>query len=917
MSAIATALAATAIFTQIQLKYGAQRNDFLHRWYERPLHQDTSYADAGDGSFLNVPAWKKTVETLRLGGMDGVAFFASRQDQRWDVFAKSLMPGGETQLLLELSDATGFDGYLAAAGRALKAPNCHRIGGKVVLPVRHGAETCSAEFCSKLKVALAERFGDRFVVVPYGTVFPRSDFNGGRPVPEAFERARDGLRKLLRAGDGFFYQGREGFFNRRFDRAVFEATVATVIKEVFAEDEFRGKKLFGTWVTAGHENDYRWQYVLDSNGTATLCDRMEALVQMNPDFIICCEWDEENENSHFRPTVSNGFTAQRIMRHYADRLAGRAFTPMPGDDVSIPNLVMSYRKALVAGEPVEVEVRNIPDGTFAGGRFSVSLAWRDVEGHTVRSYPAQTLAADVQSAVRFVSPVTELLEHRVLRPALTVEWPGGRRTFAEGLFPVDLNVVRNLDHKWVKHALRELTEGIKGDLVLGEPDAHGVYTVHGRVSSPTALRSIEVLDDMDSAYLHGETPGVPVGCERIRVEFSGLRIDKATDPVNGTIRFRNAPGAVLQPFGDLKRARLRGAATVDGTTWTFRECHCDNWGALLWATVPAAEMAAGEIDIDLPPHFRGTVKLADLLERDAVGFNSVNGRGLTVMRYLPTPYLSRPLMTNEVEFAFRWKPLEPTSVLRLQAIDVRYRVWNGPVRTVYRPSGRMVPLSVFDRERAATSTTSVDAARLPTIACDLSGSGGSVLSPGGCRALSGMVGASATLAQAFGKGESQYGNPLHRATKFLKGGELPAKGWGCLPMQIVPGFAGFELEMGVKPAGFGRRQGLYSSGNCGVDVFIAPDGTVKATLACGHDFLVAQTRLAAELTGPKLKDGAWNAVRLVSDRRTAWLEVDGERGPAVPYQDYLFNQRYTLFGASHPHGDLFSGDLGRLSVRYR
>ena len=33
----------TAIFARAQLKYGAERSDFLHAWYERPLHQNTSW----------------------------------------------------------------------------------------------------------------------------------------------------------------------------------------------------------------------------------------------------------------------------------------------------------------------------------------------------------------------------------------------------------------------------------------------------------------------------------------------------------------------------------------------------------------------------------------------------------------------------------------------------------------------------------------------------------------------------------------------------------------------------------------------------------------------------------------------------------------------------------------------------------
>ncbi len=913
MTPFVTMLAATAVFTQMQLKYGAQRNDFLHRWYERPLHQDTSYADASDGSFLNVPAWKKTVETLRLGRMDGVAFFAAKQDRRWDVLEKSLIPGGETQVLFELSAAAGFDGYIKAAERAFGLPNHLRIGGRTVLPVRYAAESCPPEFCARLKAALTERFGDRYLLLPYGVVFPKTT-DGVSSSPATMERARSRVREILRAGDGFFYQGREGFVNRRFDRQLFESTVARVIREVFAEDEFKGRKLLGSNVTLGHENDYRWQYGLDSNGTATLCDRLESLVPLKPDLLICTEWDEENENSHFRPTVANGHTTQRIVRHFADRLAGRAPAPFPGDDTSIPNLILSYRKALMAGEQVEVEVRNLPDSTFSGEVFKVSFRWRAADGRVVREYPAQKLMADVQSAVRFVAPATELLEERILLPELSVAWNGGARIFSEGLFAMDLNAVRNIDHKWVKQALRECPIGVTGELELGTCDANGVYVVRGRVASPKALRSVEVLDDMDSAYMHGENPSVPNGFERIRFEFSGL--DKGDAALmGGTIRFRNAPSVRLTPNNGLRGDR---AAVMNGA-WRLEKCRCDNWGLVLWAAVPAVEMSAGEIDIDLPPRFKGTVRLADLLRRDAVGFNAANGCGLSVMRYLATPYLPRPLMTSAVEFTFRWKPIEPTSVLRLQAIDADYRVWNGPARTVYRPSGRRTTISVFDRDRAATVSVDLDVARLPEIACDLSGKDGAVLSLGGGRALSGMVGASATLAQAFGKGESQYGNPLHRhvGRLSLKDAALPTRGWGCLSLQTVPCFAGFELEMKVKPAGFGRRQGLLNSGNCGIDLFIAPDGTLKANLAAGNGFMVAKTHLAVPVEGPRLKDCAWNTIRLVTDRRTAYIEVDGARGPSVRYEDYFFNQRYTLFGAVHPKGEFFVGELGMMSVRYR
>ena len=93
--------------------------------------------------------------------------------------------------------------------------------------------------------------------------------------------------------------------------------------------------------------------------------------------------DEENENTHFRPTVCNGFSAARILRYFADRSVGRALDVLPGDDVTIPNLIVSYRKSLVAGEPIEVEVRNVPDGTFKGVAFDVAFAWCDRDGKVV------------------------------------------------------------------------------------------------------------------------------------------------------------------------------------------------------------------------------------------------------------------------------------------------------------------------------------------------------------------------------------------------------------------------------------------------------------------------------------------------------------------------------------------------------
>ena len=68
-----------------------------------------------------------------------------------------------------------------------------------------------------------------------------------------------------------------------------------------------------------------------------------------PDVILLPEWDEFNENTCFRPTVYGGTTTQRIMRYYEpDQRVDP--TPVPGDDTSIPNLILSARKCVTLGE---------------------------------------------------------------------------------------------------------------------------------------------------------------------------------------------------------------------------------------------------------------------------------------------------------------------------------------------------------------------------------------------------------------------------------------------------------------------------------------------------------------------------------------------------------------------------------------
>ena len=904
--------AAPALFVQAQLKYGAQRDDFLHRWYDRPLGQDSSWKTESETVGLNVRAWTRTASDLRLSGFDGVAYFCG-DGSTWrnDILEKSLLPGGETGVVMELA---GYKGGLGAcvdaAGKALHQPNYYRVGGKCVLPLRGlNSVVCPPEFADQVKRAVTERYGDHFLVVPFGVAVPSGSFKAGGPSEEQKEALRENIRAILRVSDGYFQMGGE-FVNRRYCPRRFDDVVAPLVRGVLDEPQFRGRKLLGCSITAGHENTYRWQYHRDSAGTDTLCGHLDSMLRLRPDFVICQEWDEENENTFFRPTVFNGYSTARLMRHFVDVSAGRAPRVFPGDDASVPNLILSYRKSIVLGEPVEVEVRNVPDTTFAGETFSVSFSWADEKGRVVKAYPCAGLKADDRGSVWFRSPSAELAAHRLLVPRLSVRTGSGEKTFSDGLFAMDVNVQRCMDYKWVKQPLRDLPRGMEGGLAVGPEDADGVREVRGHVSSPRPLRSVEVLDDMDSAYMHSSEPEVPAGYERIRVALCGFPANKKGNAsLSGTIGFEGVDEVRFEPI-----SRLLKTVRPTASAWKFGGLVCAKWPCILYAQVPRSARETGSVVVDLPPFFVGRVRLSELMSGRTFGLNSEDGCGLTVMQYLPTVGIPKPLGTNEVSFAFRWRPLEKSSVLRLQAIDADHCVWRAAPIAIGRASGGTAVVHVLDRDSAEVAEVAVDAGRLETFGCDFAELRDSVIRLGSGRACSGMVGSSAALVQAFGWGESQYGNPLSRCTKAQRPGLARATGWGCLSQQVVPNFAGFELAMEVKPKGFGNRQGLFCSGNCGFDLSIDADGMPVATFATGRDFLVNESRLNVTAKGPRLSDGAWNTVRVFTDRKTAWVEVNGVRGEVVPYSDYFFNQRYALFGASHPDGDYFRGDIRSLRV---
>ena len=935
---------ATKLFVRGQFFYGLNDTFYIHNYYERPLLQDSSL-NAGNerGHMLNAEAWKRTVRVGREMGLDGFAFFPTNPGC-WDLLPRSVLPGGEFPLLAELHNGDRVRGVkhcADVAGKILAMPNAFRIGGRTLLtcyPTATWPDKAALDFWPELRKELDARYGaDRFALVPYMCLFDLDDLDRGRMTVGILERTREHLREILRKTDGIFYLIRESAWaSPEILRRPHREVVVPLVTSVLAEPEFRGK-LYGIGFWQAHADVYVRFGDLPSFGAMRLVSALDEIVRVQPDFAIGFEWDEQNENTHFRPTVSRGFTTQRIMRHYSDVLNARPLSPYPGDGgrADVPNLIVSYRKSVQAGEPVEAQVLNVPDGTQPKGGWTVGFRWTDAEGRTVRAFAPQRLASGACTAVSFAASSVDLLAHQVLYPEVTVGADGfAKRTFSDGFWPIGLEANRNPDCVWVRHALREIPSGVSGRISLGSPRADGSRVVTGEVRGPKAFRSVEVLENQDTVYLHdaahpeGRTDD---GHVRIRIGLDALMNFWKDHSATGTISVLNAPNAVLSESNPPYTFRKANVWTLNQPTrrYNFLNTH--------FVDLPAAEAQSASVLIDLPDSFpRLEVAVADLLKRDVIGFAGPAGSQIVVAREITQETTPPPCNVKEAKFSFVVKPRNPLSVFRLQAIDEDGRVWRGKARSVFRPTGRSVTFPVYDLLSEGAREATVDAGRTVSLSYRFDGGNGDIHFADGWRDLplvgGGGVGLVTRLgcgrAKAYGHALAQDGLPVSapgngstRPRPFVESdGTVSLAFEKCafasLPLQTIPCFAGFELRLRLMPLGMEGREGLVDSGPLGFRLWM-DDGVPSAYFSLGNEILRLGINdpQGATACGPKLRKGEWNELVVRMDQRELWIGVNGVSGRHVPCRGWQFNGWATALGTHLGDLRFFRGRIAAVDVR--
>ncbi len=909
----------TVMVSRAQLKYGLERNDYLHKWIDRPLLVDPSLPHAP--GFLNENVYRVMQKLVKSSMLDGFAFFPESKG-RQELYDKARLPGAEMTIMTEINSQR--KPKFEIIEKALNNPQSLRIDGKLVLTSYPSSDDLN--HWRELRKQLVDKFGDQFVLMPFYKLYP-ADFRKTGPdgsfSAADLEALRQRLRNWLRVVDGV-YRNVPALKNRRYYAPTDRDIIIPLIHSVLMEDEFKHKYLaWGTKV--GHEN-FEWlSYGMDSTGTGMLRGTMETAVLSRADIINCVEWDEQNENTSFRPTLYNSFSTMRILRHFRGVLDGEAPPDLPGDDLSIPNIVLSYRKILVAGQILELELLNIPDRKPEPGDYRIELVLKNLAGNVVRKLPEQQLSKNELTAVMLEIPVEDIVQHQVLVPELTVH--SGERTFqmADGFQPIELRASWNWDYKWVKQPLRDIIHGMKSELKVTQTFPDGTIELTGSLAAPELLNSIEIMDNGDVAYSEEagalrETADQVVLCINLQAkDAQHKKLTSADQPVtlNGSLEFRN--------IKILKQRTLGSAIGQEGAKWNFKNVQIQHMIRQIFVVLPRREIEQGELVINLPGYVEDTLKLDELLELGVKGYPGPGGFNLVVRRFNSQILLPNPLNRDSAQFTVRMTPLSDNSVLHLQAVGKTGKVYRGSPVSLYKPSGETGKMAVYSMKHDKAVRIELDRRLLTDFNYLFNPRYGSVLYTAGGRQLLGISGGYLPQVVGRGSGGSSYGNagPVDpgmgdRYAKWTPEGDAWSldfrESYVSLPQALVPPFGSFDLTMEIWPRSGAGTQALLGCDSTGFQLVLA-NGVPTASIYQNNHYESGKSALV-NTTGPAVKLNAWNRIRVRADQQTMQIWVNDQPGSAIEASGY---QRYTRMfglGVDQRRGRYFNGKIRQLRVRH-
>jgi Carbohydrate binding domain/Concanavalin A-like lectin/glucanases superfamily len=496
------------VFARSQVKYGMGRN-YLNWWIDRPLFHDRATRSKHNAPYQVTDAsFLKEIDIVKLYGMDGLGSLCVNLGQSAnfmrtvDIAEKS---GRKDFFVMPEFYGAGkntdkfFEFYARSVERAAKSQSAYRVNGKIVVGSYIG-DGWTPEQLKAFLIRMRKRCGDTFLFVCDVRRTPNVyRWQEGELTVADVTDFQEKLRAYLDVADGIMFAGanhvKEYYTDNNYGSSIgwryLEEFLYPIYAATAAEPKYAGK-LVGLSAGVAYINQRSGDCKRDDR-TRTLRKTFEAAMKYRPDFMESPEWNEFNENTCFQPTVARGLSSQRIIRYYMSQIKGEKPTPNPGDDTSIPNLILSYRRVLKIGETLYIELLNVPDSDSTK-TYTAQLTLQDMSGKTAHTFPIETFTIREMKARTYKLATEDFAQHRALIPVLKlVNAEGKTITYNDGFRYIRLAATWNTDYLAVKQPLRDVMRGVKYSF---KPIGTKVgFQVDAEATAPDLLASAEILED--------------------------------------------------------------------------------------------------------------------------------------------------------------------------------------------------------------------------------------------------------------------------------------------------------------------------------------------------------------------------------------------------------------------------------------
>lgn len=918
------------VFARIQSQYNLYFN-YLHYytpewyWIDRPLFFDRSLmgGDKFPGTPLTAPSFNREMHITKpyeITGFSHLTSLGSHQTRNYQQalkLAEKQNPPFPILLDASASGVANTDKYVAHMSSlidaALASPAAVRINGKVLIS-SYELDSAPLEKWKAAVEQLHQKYSSKIIfVASIGRPWwpPYANKVDGQISPERMEELKDYLRSWLNVFDGIMYTAAGHATDPTNDDLLdqgFDEYIANTCNAVLSEPQYH-QKYFGYSAAVGYFNPITASRS-NENGTQYLRDSLRIALAAHPDFIILPEWNEVNENTNIEPTVYNSFSSQRIVRYEMRRLKNEPLKPQAGDDLSIPNLVISYRPFLKLGEPLQVEILNVPDGS-AEGNYTLQLSVKDINHNTIKVLSPATLDANELRDRTFTIPTEELADYPVLMPSLQVTSPDGKtQTFEDGLMCIRLRATKNWNYNWVKMPLRDLLKPDSATFTANSPTTNNSINVTGGVSTKEQISSIEIVADGRELYAVDPAKTWELKPDEALIMLYELSPD----------RINNFNGKYFVTGGNIRKVNYQFAF------WAARQ---PNQTASVLTKSPLGEIFIVDHKDTAVLHVENSIYKTAIpiskIVKDGI-YSEVHGKGITmnVRSFHGLPEMPLPLNTAKSTFATSVQPMRNETALQMRVITKSgkiYRSW--PILVAPKSEGKVL-LPVYSQTTKTAVNVQVDKSRIPQIDVSPSRVNGAQIQSSTDPYFNGSIGgvpfwtyiangANAYPADASQTAPTRVTEDGNNCWKFDgKGNYL------YFPPETLPRGA-FHLSFTFKPTSNKRQTLLLNRGRSrGALHLILDNGKLSATYT--YELGRQEPYWRAIDLNPDISVplNQWSTVEITYDLTQIIFTVNGKSSKAIPLAKEGINYAPLLFGGwgNGKGNGYFEGYLKELKIRH-